>query len=88
MANHKSAKKRAKQTIKRTEANRSRKTQVRTVVKKLRGAIEQSDKQTAQTLVVKAQSLIDKLAKSGILKANTAARKVSRLAAQVAKISQ
>lgn len=83
VANHKSAVKRAKQAVKRTDANKTRKSEARTVVKKLRQAIEEKNKEQALPLLKKVQSLLGKLAGSGILKPNNAARKTSRLASQV-----
>lgn len=87
MANHKSAEKRSRQTVKRTERNKARTSQVRTELKKLRAAIAEGNKETATKLLVTVQSLLAKLAKSGIIKANNAARRTSRLACQVAKLS-
>lgn len=83
MAHHKSAKKRIRQTEKRTERNKSRKTSVRTVVKNLRVAISENRKEDAQKFYNKAQSLLSKLAQKGLIKSNTAARKTSRLSQQV-----
>ncbi len=86
MANHKSAKKRARQTIKKSAANRAKESAVKTAVKAVRDAITKKDAKTAKTLFVEAQSLINKLAKISIIKKEAAARKVSRLASQLAKI--
>lgn len=83
MAHHKSAKKRIRQTAKRTEMNKVRKTSTRTVIKSVRAAISEKRKEDAQGLLVRAQSLLSKLAKKGVIKANTAARKTSRLAQQI-----
>lgn len=86
MANHKSAEKRARQTKVRTVRNRSQETAVKTAVKKVRAAIEANDKSTASTLLVAAQSLLARLAKKGVIKNNTAARKTGRLASQINKL--
>ncbi|MFZ9000923.1 MAG: 30S ribosomal protein S20 [Bacteriovoracaceae bacterium] len=86
MANHKSAKKRARQAVKRTLVNKVKVSRVRTMVKNLRNAIADNNKEKALELAPKAQSLISKLAKSGIIKRENAARKTSRLAAQVANL--
>jgi len=86
VANHKSAVKRARQNTKRQERNRSRKAEVTTAVKKVRLALESKDKTLAKGLLVKAQSLIDRLAKIGIIKRTTAGRHVSRLSAQVTSL--
>lgn len=86
MANHKSAKKRARQTVGKTLRNKSRRTEVRSVIKKLRSSIESKEKEAASTLLTKAQSLLGKLKSAGILKAKTASRITSRLTSQVNKI--
>lgn len=83
VANHKSAQKRSKQAIKRTIANKTKKTETRTVVKRLRLAIEEKDKEQATTLFNKVQSMLGKLARSGVIKPKNASRKTSRLATQV-----
>lgn len=87
MAHHKSAKKRIRQTEKRTEINKARKTMTRNALKKVRLAIAENKKEEAQGLLIRAQSLLAKLAKNGVIKANNASRKTARLASQVSKIS-
>ncbi|MGE3770081.1 MAG: 30S ribosomal protein S20 [Bdellovibrionales bacterium] len=77
MANHKSAKKRARQTIKRTARNKSRKAALRTASKKVETA---TDKKTATTALKTADKLVQRAAKRGILHKNTAARRQSKLA--------
>ena len=47
MANHKSAEKRIRQTLRRTEVNRARVSRIRTFVKKVETAIESGDKNAA-----------------------------------------
>ena len=84
MANHKSAKKRAKQTIVRTERNTIKRTISRGTVKKIRDAISTKDKSTALELLPVAQKYLARLAKHGIIKTEAAARRTSRLARQVA----
>lgn len=85
MANHKSAKKRAKQSLVKNERNTAKKTAVKTVVKKLRLALSEGNKQSASELLVSAQKLLARLAKVGIINRQSAARKTSRLADQVNK---
>ena len=82
MANHKSARKRAQQTIKRTFVNKSKLARARTAIKALRMAISQGDKTTAQSFIQKVQSLLSRT--NG--PANTVARKISRLARQVTRL--
>lgn len=86
MANHKSAEKRAKQTIIRTERNKAQHSEVKTAVKKVREAIANNQKENAVKLLPEAQGLLRKLAKSGIIKKQTAARQTGRLARQIAKL--
>lgn len=86
MANHKSAEKRIRQTAKRNFTNRWKTSRVRTEIKKLRTAIDAKDKDAALKLLPAVQALLAKLAKTSALKKQTAARKTSRLASQVAKL--
>ena len=83
MPHHKSAKKRVRQTKVRTARNVSLLSETRTAIKKVRLAITEKDKTTAATLLTNAQSLLAKLAKKGVIKQNTAARKTSRLTGQI-----
>ncbi len=83
MANHKSSKKRAKQTITRTLRNKVQKTESRTVIKALRNAISTSSKEEAVALLPKLQSLLGTMASKGVIKKNNAARRTSRLVQQV-----
>jgi len=86
VANHKSAKKRAKQTIVRTDRNKAKKSEARSIIKKIRLAISEKNKDVAKALLPTVQGIIAKLAKAGILKTNNAARRVSRLTEQVNRI--
>tara|TARA_Y100000768_G_C23989813_1_gene691554 strand:- start:101 stop:361 length:261 start_codon:yes stop_codon:yes gene_type:complete len=86
VANHKSAKKRIRQSEKRRVNNKWKTTRVRTQIKKLRTAIEEKDKDTATTLLTRVQSMLGKLAKSSAMDKATASRKTSRLASQVSKL--
>lgn len=86
MANHKSAKKRIKQSEKRRVNNKWKTSRMRTEVKKLRAFITESNKEEAIKQFPIVQSLINKLAKSSVLKKATAARKTARLASQVSKL--
>ena len=77
MANHKSAKKRAKQSQVRRMRNKSVKTALKTLEKKLRAAKEAGE--DAQELMRQTQSAVHKAAKKGIIHQKTASRKISRL---------
>ena len=79
MANHYSALKRVRQETKRTEVNRARKSRLRHQVRSMRRALEGKDPNAAQALLAPTFSMIDKAAKWGIVKKNTAARYKSRL---------
>ena len=83
MANHKSAAKRARQTIRKTTINARTKATVRTFEKKLRSAISKKDKEAAQQLLVTYTSKAAKAAQKGVLKAKAASRKIGRLSKSV-----
>lgn len=85
MANHKSAAKRARQTIKRTERNRATKAKVRTLSKKVEAAVSANDKKAAGEAVKAATRAVQKAATKGVIHKNTAARRQSRLAKQANK---
>ena len=86
MANHKSAEKRVRQTVKRNEINRANRGKLRTQIKKLRAAITGSDKAAGNELLNPTISLIDKAVNKGIIHRNTAARYKSRLSKHVADL--
>ena len=83
MANHKSAEKRNRQNKVRNERNTARRSAVRTVIKKLTAAVDNGEKENASSLLVAAQEKLARLAKNGVIKRNTAARKTSRLASKI-----
>lgn len=88
MANIKSAKKRAITNEKRRLVNVARKSELKTYTKKVLDALEQNDVETAKAALVIAESKIARSAGKGVLKRNTAARKISRLARKVAAATQ
>jgi len=75
----KSVLKRAAQARQRAEVNRANRTAVRTLMKKLRGAISAGDKTAAGTLLNPTLSAIDQAITKGVLHENTANRYKSRL---------
>ena len=79
MANHKSSIKRIRQTIVRTERNRFYRTRLKNIVKDVRSAIEAGNKEEATTALKVVNQQIHTFVSKGILKKETAARKVSRL---------
>ena len=83
MANIRSAKKRIRQTARKTVVNRNRMSRMRTYVKKVETAITAGDKNAAGAALKEAQPEIMRGVTKGLLHRNTAARKVSRLNAQV-----
>lgn len=85
MANIKSAAKRARQSIVRTQRNQQTKKAVRTAEKKLREAVGAKDKTLTETLFKTYESMIGKAAQKGFYHKNTASRKVSRLALYINK---
>ncbi len=86
MANIASAKKRAKQTIKRQARNTTLRSRVYTYLKKARKAIAAGAKGEAQTAVKNAFSQIDKMVPKGIFHKNKAGRLKSRLNASLKKL--
>ncbi len=83
MANHKSAIKRALQSEARRIRNRSRKTRMKTAVKKLEEALAARSPEQAQATLKEAISVIDKTASKGVIHKNMASRKISRLTRKV-----
>jgi len=79
MANHKSSIKRIRQTIVKTERNRFYRTRLKNIVKDVRSAIEAGNKEEATSAMTVANQQIQKFVSKGILKKETAARKISRL---------
>ena len=88
MANIKSAKKRAKQSVKRRAKNLNRSSALKTSIKKFLAAIEaQEPKEKVQTLYNDAQAKLARAKSKGLIHANTAARKISRLAKRIPSAS-
>ncbi|MEM7119818.1 MAG: 30S ribosomal protein S20 [Pseudomonadota bacterium] len=86
MANSAQARKRVRQTQRRTTVNRVRLSRIRTYVKKVETAIATGDKEAAKAALKDAQPELMRGAKVGVLHKNTASRKVSRLARRVAQM--
>jgi len=79
MANTFSALKRVRQTERRTMVNRMRKSRLRHQIRSIRRLLEQKDANGAQAALPATFSIVDRSAKWGIIKKNTAARYKSRL---------
>jgi small subunit ribosomal protein S20 len=83
MANHFSALKRARQTVKRSAQNRANRSRLRTTLRQLRETLAKGDKQAAEQSFRQTVSALDKAIQKGILHENTAARYKSRLSARL-----
>jgi small subunit ribosomal protein S20 len=88
MANTKSAKKATRQIARRTMINKSRRSRVRTTVRKVEEAISAGDRTAAATAMAEAEPAIIRAAQKGIVHRNAAHRKVSRLARRIAKLAK
>lgn len=87
MANYPSAKKRIRQTERRTARNKHVRSTVRTFIKRVREAIDEGNAEEARTALLVAESHIQRAVSKGVYHAKTGARYVSRLASQVAGLS-
>ena len=87
MANIKSAKKRILVTETKAARNKSIRSEVKTVTKKVEAAVAANDKEAAKAALLNATTVIDKAASKGVYHKNTASRKVSRLAKAVNEIA-
>ena len=83
MANSKQAKKRAVQSEKRRQNNASRRSMMRTLLKKVLAAIETGDKEVATKELAAATPILDRYATKGLIHKNKAARSKSRLNAAI-----
>lgn len=83
MANHVSALKRARQTERKTTANRANRTRVRTSLRAMREALAKGDAKTAQAQYRDTVSNLDKGVQKGVLHPNTVSRYKSRLNARL-----
>ena len=83
MANHKSSEKRARQTAVKTERNRFYKTRIKNVTKNVLAAIETADKEKAVEAMKAANKYLHHCVSKGVLKKETASRKVGRLQIKV-----
>ena len=78
-----SALKAHRQNVKRREQNQQQRSELRTALKKIRATIEAKDLDGARKTLSATVSIVDKMAKKGIIHRNTAARYKSRLAARL-----
>lgn len=87
VANHASAKKRIRQTLKRTARNRHVRTNVRNCIKRVRRAIVAGDRAAADQALALAVSRIDRAVSKGVYHRKTGSRYISRLVRQVSALS-
>lgn len=83
MANTRSAKKAVRKISRRTIVNKSRRSRMRTFVRRVEDAITAGDQNAAREALKQAQPVIMKAAQQNMLPKNTASRRVSRLSARV-----
>jgi small subunit ribosomal protein S20 len=79
LANHKSAIKRHRQSLKARDRNRAVKTRIKNALKAVRAAISENNPEQAQVAFKAATSVLDKAATKKVLHWRTASRKISRL---------
>ena len=88
MANTSSAKKAARQTIRRTAINKAQRTRMRGVVRQVEEAIAAGDSEKAAAAFKLAQPILIRTGQKGVIHSNTASRKVSRLAQRIKAMAQ
>jgi small subunit ribosomal protein S20 len=88
MANTTSARKAVRKIARRSATNRTRRSQMRTFIRKVEEAIATGDASAAGAALHQAEPLIMRAAQKGIVHKNTASRKISRLSVRVKKLAQ
>jgi small subunit ribosomal protein S20 len=83
MANTKSAKKAVRQIARRTEANKARRSHMRSSIRKVEEAIATGNQEAAKAALREAEPVMARTAQKGILHPRAASRKVSRLVKRV-----
>jgi small subunit ribosomal protein S20 len=87
MAHHPSAKKRIRQTVRRTAVNRARLSRIRTFIKRVERAVASGDQDAAREALHAAEPEIRRGVNKGVLKLNTASRRISRLSKKVNQVT-
>jgi small subunit ribosomal protein S20 len=87
MAHHSSAKKRIRQTVRRTAINRTRLSRIRTFIKRVERAVASGDQDAALQALRAAEPEIRRGVNKGVLKLNTASRRISRLSKKVNQVT-
>ena len=88
MANHSATKKSIRQTVRKTQVNKNRKSHIKTCIKKVLAAVSAGSSEEAAKHMHKAQSEIMKGASCKLIPKNTASRKVSRLVSKVKSMTK
>jgi small subunit ribosomal protein S20 len=88
MANTSSARKATRKIARRTEINKSRRSQMRNVMRKVEEAISTGDRGQALAALKDAEPVIMRAAQKGVVHRNAASRKVSRLSHRIAQLGQ
>jgi small subunit ribosomal protein S20 len=88
MANTTSAKKATRKIARRTIINKSRRTQMRGAVRQVEDALKRGDRDAAVKAMAHAEPELMRAAQRRIIDKNSASRKVSRLAHQIAKLAK
>lgn len=88
MANTKSAKKAARQSVRRTVINKARRSRLRGVVRKVEEAIKAGDRPRALAAMAEAEPVIIRAAQKNVVHRNAARRKVSRLTHRIAELGK
>ena len=88
MANTPSAKKAVRRQARRTEVNKSRRSRVRTFLRRVEEAISSGDQPAAQEALRAAQPELMRAVSKGVYHKNTVSRKISRLAQRVKAVGQ
>ena len=85
MANHKSAEKRHRQSLKRRDRNRIARSSVRTSVIRVKNAVEAGDLALAKKLLLEAEKMLSSAASKKLVHRKNASRRIGRLASAVSK---
>ena len=83
MPNTKSAIRRVRRVKKQTQVNRIRKSKYKHAIKNMETLLKAKDKEKAKKYFSKFQSILMQVAKSGIIRKNTASRKISRISKKI-----
>lgn len=86
LANTAQAKKRARQNEKRRQHNASRRSEMRTYIKRVFKAVSEKNHELAATEYRLASSMVDRMAAKGLIHKNKAARHKSRLNSHIKKL--